>query len=262
MKINMELKKLLHIPRSEAEKFHSKTKTKMRGHDVDIKSIPKSWTETYYKGYVRLQKAPLPAPTLSHGLGLRDALDNRSSAREFSQTALSIKQLSTLLYYSVGIKNIQSGRRFYPSAGARFPLETYILSLNTELGKRLYHYYVKSHCIEKILDDQKRSDINDYFPGQQWVSHASVVVFITSIFNRTLNKYGDRGYRSVLLEAGHVGQNIYLLTSALNLNCCALGGFVDDIVNKLLDIDGVNEAIVYAFAIGNKKSKKKKDASS
>ena len=64
-------------------------------------------------------------------------------------------------------------------------------------------------------------------------------------------KYGDRGYRHVLAEAGHLAQNLYLISSALGLSCCAMGGYYDEEINNLLDIDGVGESIVYILAIGN-----------
>ena len=67
---------------------------------------------------------------------------------------------------------------------------------------------------------------------------------------RCCDKYGKLGYRYILLEAGHIGQNMYLVSEALGLKCCALGGTRDENLEKLIDIDGVTEAVVYGFAVG------------
>lgn len=77
-----------------------------------------------------------------------------------------------------------------------------------------------------------------------------MVIIITACFNRTLQKYGERGYRYVFLDAGHVGENIYLSSSYLNLGCVAIGGFDDDKLNDTLGIDGKNESSIYVLTIG------------
>jgi SagB-type dehydrogenase family enzyme len=82
---------------------------------------------------------------------------------------------------------------------------------------------------------------------------ASLIVFITAIFERSIFKYGDRGYRFVFLEAGHVGQNINLVTNALGLGCTNIGGFFDRQIDDFLGIDGVTHSTIYMMAIGKKK---------
>ena len=86
----------------------------------------------------------------------------------------------------------------------------------------------------------------------EFVKDASLIIFLTAVFWRTQNKYKERGYRFVLIEAGHIGQNIYLISEALGLKCCALGGFriSDEQIEKLLDLDGVAESLVYTLVIG------------
>jgi SagB-type dehydrogenase family enzyme len=70
------------------------------------------------------------------------------------------------------------------------------------------------------------------------------------MFNRTKIKYGERGYRYILLDAGYIGENIYLVSNAMGLGVVSIGGFIDDDINELLDINGVDEAVIYIFAIG------------
>lgn len=87
--------------------------------------------------------------------------------------------------------------------------------------------------------------------SQEWVKSSAVILAISGIFNRTQIKYGDRGYRYILLEAGHMAQNIYLLSAALGLKCCAIGGYIDDKINRLIDFDDQQEAVLYMLSLGS-----------
>lgn len=251
MNISKQLEILLKRPSLTYEKFHSLTNINPKM--FSIKQLgrsewPKTWKKRYYKGYPRLVQVVLPKPRLKLS-SLQVILEERRSKRIFSTVPISKQSLSTLLYYSAGINPYNKKiDRFYPSAGARFPLETYIISTNTQLSKGLYHYYVPSHCLEKLyqFNDFK---FEDYF-NQRWIRKTNLLVLITGVFKRNTLKYQDRGYRYILLEAGHMGQNFYLVSTALGLSCCAIGGFADNNFNKLLDIDGINESILYALAIG------------
>lgn len=247
--INININTLLNIPSSISEKFHQKTKiySLIKSSD-NPKNWPKEWKTIYYKGYPRLKEIKLLPPEFPNKTTLKKVLLNRISTRKFSNQPITIKQLSSLLYFSAGIKE---NNRFYPSAGARYPLEIYIVSLNIQgLSPGIYHYYLKSHSLE-YLSNLKKFNLNECF-DQSWTRKVSCFIIITAIFKRTTIKYGDRGYRYILIEVGHLGQNIYLNCEALNLGCCAIGGFVDDKLNDLLDIDGLNESAIYVFAIGTK----------
>jgi SagB-type dehydrogenase family enzyme len=81
---------------------------------------------------------------------------------------------------------------------------------------------------------------------------APVIFLMSAVFERTMNKYGEFGYRLILQESGHICQNFYLTATSMGLGGCGLGGVEDKLANKLLDIDGINEASVYAFALGKK----------
>jgi SagB-type dehydrogenase family enzyme len=86
--------------------------------------------------------------------------------------------------------------------------------------------------------------------NQDWISKSNVIFLITSVFLRNQTKYGERGLRHIFLEGGHLAQNVYLIGASLNLKVCAIGGFVDDRINKILDIDGEDEGIIYVLAVG------------
>lgn len=256
MKKKINLDELLSKPTLQFEQFHSKTKIKKPITEIKQKLWPESWKKVYYKGYARLEEIILPRPKLPKGVKLKEALSTRVSRRKFSGVPISLKKLSTLLYFSAGLKKTKlqkESNRFYPSAGSRYPLEIYILSLNTELPRGLYHYYLKSNSLEKLLTFSKFSP-EKYF-GQSWVAQASCLIIITAIFRRNCVKYSNRGYRYVMIEVGHMGQNFYLNSAALDIACCTIGGFADKKLEKLLDIDGVKESVVYILAIGEMQSK-------
>lgn len=252
MNTKINLNELLGKPVEIWEKFHQKTKfTNFNKDLLERKNWPKQWKTVYFKGYSRLEQIILPKPELDK-FPLIEALKNRKSSRKFSKIPLNLSKLGTLLFYSAGLKkNIQPwyASRFYPSGGSRYPLEIYCIVLNADLPRGIYHYYIKSHSLEKLLIFEY-FNLNKYF-NQNWLKNTGVIILITAVFNRMTIKYGNRGYRHIMIEAGHIGQNLYLNSVALKINCCAIGGYLDDKLNQLLDIEGIKESIIYALAIGN-----------
>ncbi len=250
MKSKIDLDYLLQKPFTLSEKFHQKTKlVKLAKKETKDKSFDFD-RQVRFKSYARFQEIHLPRPKLDNS-NLKETLLKRRSIRAFSGKKISLGYLSSLLYFSAGLKTNRSpwqADRFYPSAGSRYPLELYVLSLNSQLPKGLYHYYLKNHSLEKLISFDK-FETGAYFK-HDWVSQAALVIIISAVFRRNTTKYGDRGYRYLLIEAGHLGQNIYLTSTALKLSCCSVGGFFDDALNGLIDIDGIYESIIYAVAVG------------
>ncbi len=212
-----------------------------------IPYVPQS--TTYFKEYQRLDKINLLKPQIIKNY-ISEALIKRGSTRNFSTKKLTLKEISTILIYSAGINNRNPNHRFYPSAGAKYPLEVYLISLNSEISKGIYHFNIKKNYLELINKD---FDLKKMFYQPWKIENSSIIIVITSIFFRNMIKYGNRGYRYVLIEAGHVGQNIDLLCSSLNIGVCAVGGYYDINLNEYLNIYDDNiESSIYAFAIGNK----------
>jgi SagB-type dehydrogenase family enzyme len=165
------------------------------------------------------------------------------------------KNLFYIIQESAGLirlgKSLNDSRRTYPSAGARYPLELYPIILKCDgMKKGLYHYNVKENCLELLLEKDLGKWIVQVTGNQKWIEKATVIFAITGVFDRTRIKYGERGYRYVLIETGHLGQNIGLLVAELGLGSCALGGFIDSEVNTLLDINLQQELILYLIAVG------------
>ena len=142
-------------------------------------------------------------------------------------------------------------RRVVPSAGALYPIEMYLVALRVEgLEAGLYHYHPKNRMLDRLQTGELRSEIENAVLYPEIVSQASVVFLLAAVFQRTRFKYGERGYRFVLLDSGHIAQNIYLVSAALGLGAVAMGGYVDDDLNQLLDMNGVDESVVYAVVVG------------
>ncbi len=247
------LKQLLGEPYFSWEKFHQKTKFKKWSPFPDPSTWPKSWITTYFKDYPRLDKIILPAPQNFENVSLQEVLLSRKSTRNFSEEPLSLEQISNLLFYSAGLRdNIPPwvGNRTYPSPGGRYTLEVYLISQNSELPLGIYHYNLRAHSLDILLD--MASFDNPFYFNQPWTEQSSIIILITAIFARNTIKYGQRGYRHVLEEAGHMGQNFYLVGTGLNIGISGIGGYLDDELNSLLDVDGIKETVIYVLGAGNK----------
>jgi len=204
-----------------------------------------------YKTYADAKQVALPAPDGYRGLSLEEAIEQRRSRREYTAAPLSIDELSRLLHASGGITDPSRGLRAAPSAGALYPIETYAVVHNvTGLEPGLYHYAVADHALELLRAESLRSDILAAGIGQEMLAQAAVCFVLTAIFQRTRWRYRERAYRYVLLEAGHLGQNLYLAASSIGLGACAVGAFLDDKLNDLLGLDGEQEAVLYIIAVG------------
>lgn len=220
---------------------------------ADSKDWPEEWKTTYFKTYPRFPKINLDNnPPIADFFGL---ISNRQSRRNFTRTQITKHDLAILLEYSCGETEMLTNdrrRRAQASAGARFPIEVYpiVFRSGKDLKAGLYHYNVKDHALDVLWDREFSDDDIGKLFTYPWVKDAAVGIVMTAVFWRNQNKYGERGYRYVLLEAGHIGQNIYLVSEALDLKCCALGGTRDENLEKLIDIDGVTESVVYGLAVG------------
>lgn len=228
---------------------------KFTGFPSDPNTWPIEWRTIYYKTYPRLERIDLKPFTQELNFSLQDALQNRTSFRDFSQKPIKLSQLANLLVHSAGITHQE--KRPYPSAGARYPLEIYIMVLRGDEGLNpgLYHYNVLENFLEILWKKDFLAEKDTRFSGlfsYPWTWDSACIVFITAIFERNQIKYGERGYRHILIEAGHLGQNIYLVSTALGLGCCEISGYSDYLVDELLDIDGLNESTINAFVIGPK----------
>jgi SagB-type dehydrogenase family enzyme len=232
--------------------FHQATKA-LAPVPGDPSVWPETWKTTYYKSYERFETIPLGESTFE--AQLKDAIVQRQSRRITSSVPITKSALSSLLQYSCGIvENHADGRprRAQPSGGGRYPIEMYPIILKEgELPTGLYHYNVLEHGLDVLWKRPfSKDDIHSLIPKSEgWVENASCIIVMTCVFNRSQMKYQNRGYRYALLESGHIGQNMYLVSEALNLHACAFGGTDDALLEKCIDIDGVTESIVHVMIV-------------
>ncbi|MFZ3590459.1 SagB/ThcOx family dehydrogenase [Bacillus sp. DJP31] len=219
------------------------------------KNWPKEWTEVEEKTHPRLLNIELSKDDVSVEMKLIDAIHLRSSCKtNSSDQPLALKDLSTLIRNSVSFrkphqtKDLNIGRRVYPSAGARFPLECYIIVNNiVGLEKGLYHYELSKESLALLFHKNLEREIKEIF-GEDLV-HSRAIIILTSVMNRNIMKYGERGYRFALIEAGHLMQNICLLSTAMNIPMAPIGGFVDVLVSRLLDLEETREIPLYSCVL-------------
>lgn len=193
-------------------------------------------------------------------IDLQDAIRNRKSHRDFAAKAISLTDLSFLLWATQGIRElIDDGQalRTVPSAGARHALETYLAVLNVEnLAEGFYRYLPIEHklVVESIDSDLDKKLIPACF-YQKWIADAAVFFIWVAIPSRMEWRYGLAAHRVILIDAGHVCQNLYLASEAIGAGTCAIAAYDQDLMDRLLGLDGNNEFAIYTAAVGKVKSK-------
>ena len=193
----------------------------------------------------------LPPPDLKGRMSVEEAIAHRRSRRRFSKRALTLNELSQLLWSCQGITDSISGFRAAPSAGATYPFETYIVVGNVKsIEAGLYRYIVKTHSIELLRSGDIRKNLRDSCLGQEFIAQAPATIILSADYPRTTLRYGERGYRYVAMEAGHIGENLHLQCEALGLGTCMVGAVHDDKVKALLEI---KEEPLYIMPIGEPK---------
>ena len=186
--------------------------------------------------------------------GLFDILGTRRSRRAYSAAPLALKELATLLWSVQGI--VESGRgynlRTAPSAGARHPLETYVMINRVEsLPPGLFRYSPAGHRLVRLGDDASVAGrMAAACLGQEMLRNSAVSFVWTAVVERGRWKYQQRAYRYIYLDVGHACQNLYLACEALGLGCCAVAAFDDDEVDRILGLDGREEFAIYLATVG------------
>lgn len=216
-----------------------------------------------FRTYPGSDRVDLPGRDFNLGIALGDVLHQRKSIREFVLRPLELAVLGRLLYASYGLRGYRrmggqwSYDRPLPSAGGLYPLELYVATQAVEgLRDGVYHYDARAHQLELRRMGSVHSDLVEITLGQGMIRDANLVIMISAVFQRTMWKYGQRGYRFVWLDAGHLGQNLYLVAGALGLGPFAIGGFLDAEVNDLLDLPFSEEEVIYLVCVGQPKEER------
>jgi len=207
-----------------------------------------------YKHYPSAPRIKLDTPDKEGGMPLWQAIKQRRSIRDFKDEPLKSAHLSQLLWASQGITQEYTGYelRSAPSAGALYPVETYLVIHKVEeIQPGIYHYAVQNHELEQLGQGDFREAISSAALDQDMALESNVVFAWTAIFERSKWKYNQRAHRYVYLDAGHIAHNLALAVVSLGLGTCQIAALYDDEVNSLLDIDGEKESILYLSAVGH-----------
>jgi len=185
--------------------------------------------------------------------GVWKALSERRSRRSFTNEPLTKEKLAKLAFAAQGV-TARAGKtllRTAPSAGALYPVETYLLINRVEgIAPGVYHYNVGEASLELIKKGEHGEELKNASLGQGQAHRAAACFIWTAIPDRSKWKYAQRAWRYIYMDAGHICENVYLACETLDLGCCAMGAFLDDEVNAVLEIDGKDETAIYLAAVG------------
>lgn len=207
-----------------------------------------------YKSYPGAPVVALPERDATGDVPAATVIARRRSTRDFAPTPMTRTELSRLLFLTGGITADKYGnaRRAAPSSGALYPIEIYTVVHRVDgIEPGVYHYAYREHVLELVRAGDFRAHTVEQALSQQFLGECGVVLFLTMILQRMRPKYQDRSYRYGLLEAGHIGENAYLAATSMGLGACGVGAFMDDAINEMLGVDGVEEAAVYMLAAGH-----------
>ena len=193
-------------------------------------------------------------------MSLLTAIDQRRSRRRFTDEYLSNEELSYLLWSTQGISkifrrpdsSIAYHFRTVPSGGARHPFETYLAINRVEgLQPGIYRYLPIEHKLLFLKSvDNLPEKITDACQGQKFVGQAAAVFFWAAIPYRMEWRYNVTGYKDILIECGHVCQNLYLTAESIGAGACAIAAYHQERADQLIGVDGKDEFTVYASPVG------------
>jgi len=236
---------------SLAMEYHENTKPSFRLQKYD--------PQIQYKVYCNTKKIPLKQNDICNVLhGEKSFLQTllaRESTRVFTSENISLDMLSKLLIFSFGLKCNKQGmtKRTFASAGARYPIEVYVAILRSDdIEQGVYHYNVIDNILELIKPKEECERLKEFYEIQSEAINYPCLIFFSMVFSRTMDKYGERGYRYALIDAGHMSQNLYLVATYLELGVVAFGSGrdLDDRVDDIMGLNHNEENIFYGFAVG------------
>jgi SagB-type dehydrogenase family enzyme len=219
-------------------------------HNKKPKVIPAPETRQYwYPNNQEVSEVALPPVTFEQ------VLRKRRSTRSFTDRPFRYEVLTQLVGCAYGSTSRTGTMRVLasPSAGALYPIDLHIILLNTSDAQPGHYYYNHfSGHMELIREGRFLEDIvaTQVHENRMLVRESAAVLVMSAVFDRTCRKYGDRGYRYVLLDAGHLCQNLWLTATCLGLGFVSIGGFYDRLINQLVGLDDENEACLYMAATG------------
>ena len=230
--------------------------TKFQRATIHFKKRPMIAPADSWKEYPEAPKFSLPKINVKEmESDLWQLLQKRRSLRKFSEKKIKPADLSLLLWASQGI-TAQAGHfllRTAPSAGALYPIETYLSVQNVDgIPSGLYHFNIREFQLEQLSTKLLGKEVAESALDQNFIDRAGVTFIWSAVFRRNMSKYGHRGMRYICLDAGHIRQNLLLAAEARELAACPVAAFYDDEMNNILGLDSNEENVLYLAAVGCK----------
>lgn len=198
-------------------------------------------------------RVPVPLPKKPPAADLWEILAKRRSLRQYQDRYLTQEELAALVWATQGVTLASRTYllRTAPSAGALYPVETYLAVQRVEeMEPGIWHLNLPDFSLELLESRDTRQPLVQACLGQRFLGEAAVDFIWTGILNRAMWKYRERAIRYIFLDAGHICQNLMLAATALGLGCCPVGAFFDEEVESLVDVDGVEEVALYLASVG------------
>lgn len=238
------------------KEFMKKTQYEYMQPSDQQKGLPQPPIEMEFDEKKAVIDLPSPSEITIKDISLRSAIENRKSIRRYTSQSLSLTELSWLLWCTQGVKEVLTTPvtlRTVPSAGARHAIETFLLINNVEgIQPGLYRYLATQHIL--LLIDIESKSISDEFTkaclDQKHVKNSAVTFYWVTAIYRMKWRYGERGYRYIHLDAGHICQNLYLAAENIGCGVCAIAAYEDKELNDLLNLDGEDYFVVYLATLG------------
>jgi SagB-type dehydrogenase family enzyme len=242
------------------QEFLEKSKYEQMGQSDQMKGVPPPPMESPQDTTGAVIDLPSPGEFRPADDSLMNAIENRRTLRTYARDPLTLAELSYLLWCTQGVRQVLAPPgggtlRNVPSAGGKHPFETYLLVNRVEgLKPGLYRFLPVDHKLAEV-DTSKglTGNVIKASLDQQHVGTSAVMFIWVAVAQRTVWRYNTRGYRYMFLDAGHVCQNLYLSAESIGCGACAIGAYSDDEVNRLLNLDGSEQFVIYMGTVGRKR---------
>ena len=189
----------------------------------------------------------LPEPNIKGTLAVEQAISQRRTIRAFIPEPLGLNLLSQLLWAMHGVTDKGGLKRAAPSAGALYPMDVYVVAGKGSVARidaGVYHYEPGGHRLSLVASGDLREVLAKASLSQMWMARAPANMVITAEYERATVKYRKRGFRYAMIEAGHIGQNLFLQAEALGLKAGIVGAFHDKDIIRVLKLPSSHEPLL------------------
>jgi SagB-type dehydrogenase family enzyme len=211
------------------------------------------------ESHAELRTIDMPEPRFASQVSVEETLKGRRSVRSYQDSALTLAEVSQLLWSAYGITQpmpdgpafLRGGLRTAPAAGALYPLELYLVARNvTDLAPGVYWYKSETHKLVLVTEEDRWQALTEAALDQYHFETAAAAIVYSAVFERNTSKYGQRGReRYVCMDLGHSAENVYLQAYALKIGTCAIGAFSDIALRQAIGMTRAEEPL-YIMPLG------------